>query len=276
LALVTMLAGAQVAARPGDLQVVGACPAEALVRQLLAPLLPPAPGQRPDAPISIQDLGPHYRIALPSGATTFDDPGRDCAARARQTAALVADELRVHERVLGPPQWTIEKGVVFDFSSSAGGALWAPGAEFRGAYGPGRWSLVGAAGARGPVTLTFPNDWQADLLRFPLDVGARMTMYRWRLRPWVVVGGSLTVTGILGRDVVESDRVWRLDPGALLMAGATLRVRKRIGVAAAINLRWQPRPYELHVVPVGKVGETPVWWLGVSLNYTIDGEPSSP
>jgi hypothetical protein len=30
------------------------------------------------------------------------------------------------------------------------------------------------------------------------------------------------------------------------------------------------------VAPVGTVGETPTWWIGVSLNYTIDARPSSP
>jgi hypothetical protein len=84
------------------------------------------------------------------------------------------------------------------------------------------------------------------------------------------------VTGILGQNLVETDRVWRIDPGLLLLAGATLPVWKRIGGAAALNVRWQPRPYQLDVTPAGRVGETPVWWLGLSLNYTLDGEASSP
>ncbi len=199
-----------------DLKFVGACPAEAVVRQLLVPLLPP--GQGSGAAVSIQDLGAHYRIALPDSAMTFDDPGRDCAARARQAAVVVADERRVHPHVLGPPKWTIEKGVVFDFASSASGAVWAPGAEFRGAYGPGRWSLFGSAGARGPVALSLQNNWQAELLRFPLDVGGR--------NHHIPVGAAAALGG--RRSVADGHRdpgpgrgrvgirVWRLDPGALL------------------------------------------------------------
>jgi len=209
-------------------------------------------------------------------ATTLDDPARDCAARVRQAAVMVASDLPLHPPVLGPPEWTIEKGFVFDVASTAAGAVWAPGAEIRGAYGPGRWSLVGAAGARGPVTLAFEHGWQAELLRFPLDAGARVTMYRWRLRPWAVFGPSVTVTGILGQNLVETDRQWRLDLGGLAMVGATLPVWGRIGGAAAIAVRWQPRPYQLQVTPFGTVGETPVWWVGISLNYTIDGKASSP
>jgi len=224
----------------------------------------------------IEDRGSSYRIVVRGTATTLEDPARDCAERAREAAVIAANDLRSHPQLLGPPVWTIEKGVVFDVAPGATGTPWAPGAEFRGALGSGRWSLVGAAGARGPATLTFEGGWKAELLRFPLDVGARVTWYLGRFRPWLVVGGSATPTAILGQDLVETDRKWRLDLGALLMAGATLRLLGRVGVAAAINVRWQPRPYHLQVVPDGTVGETPAWWLGLSLNYTLDGKASSP
>jgi hypothetical protein len=228
------------------------------------------------AAVSVEDRGRHYRVAVGEEVTTLDDPARDCPARTREAAVFVASALREHPEVFGPPRWTIEKGFVFDVASQAGQAIWAPGAEIRDAYGRGQWSLVGAAGARGPVTLSFGGGSKAELLRFPFDAGARLTAYRWRLRPWVVVGASLTLTGILGENLVETDRQWRVDPGAVALAGATLPVRGRIGVAAAINVRWQPRPYHLHVTPVGTVGDTPTWWLGISLNYTLDAKPSSP
>ncbi len=256
------------------LQVIGACPDSAEVTRLLAEILPRqrARGQV----VSIQDRGPHFRVAVGDRATTLDDPARDCAARARAAAVVVASELPSHALVVGPPLWTIEKGVVFDVAPGTQGPAWAPGAEFRGALGSGTWSLVGAAGARGPATLSFPGGWKAELLRFPLDAGVRATLYWGRFRPWLVLGGSLTPTAILGQEVVQSDRRWRLDLGALVIAGATLRVAGRIGLAAAINVRWQPRPYELQVAPHGTVGETPTWWLGLSLNYTLDGQASRP
>jgi hypothetical protein len=146
----------------------------------------------------------------------------------------------------------------------------------RGAFGSGSWSLVGAAGARGPVTIELDRGWKAEMLRFPLDGGVRLTSYRWRLRPWLVLGGSMTIVRILGHDLVETQPEWRVGLGPIVMAGATLPVKGRIGVAAALALRWEPRPYRLQVVPEGTVGETPTWWLGLSLNYTIDGKGSSP
>jgi hypothetical protein len=97
--------------------------------------------------------------------------------------------------VLGPPKWTVEKGIVFDAAFPRGGVVWSPGAEFRGVLGSNRWSLVGAAGARGPVTLSLDHGVKAEVLRFPVDAGARLTGYRWRLRPWLVVGGTATLTG---------------------------------------------------------------------------------
>src|SRR6185437_11581139 len=134
------------------LEIAGACPDEAEVRRLLAQVL--SPDEARAAPIAVQDLGPHYRIVVRETATTLDDPARNCAARAQQAAVIVANDLRSHPQVFGPPTWTIEKGVVFDVAPGQAGTAWAPGAEFRGALGSGRWSLVGAAGARGPATLT--------------------------------------------------------------------------------------------------------------------------
>jgi hypothetical protein len=267
-------AGAQAGepTRPEALDVVGACPDGAAVRRLLDRLVTADEWRNT---VAIQDRGPQYRIAVGDTATTLEDPARDCAARARQAAAVAASGLRSHRQVFGPPMWTVEKGLVFEVASSGGSAVWAPGAELRGAYGSGRWSLVGAAGARGPVTLTFSNVWKAELLRLPLDLGVRLTMRRGRLRPWLVLGPSLTVTSFLGQELLEADRKWRADPGALAMFGATLPVKGRIGVAAALTARWQPRQYHLRVAPEGTVGETPSWWFGLSLNYTIDGKPTS-
>jgi hypothetical protein len=256
------------------LDVVGACPDGAAVRRLLDPLVTAEEARA--TTISIQDRGPQYRIVVGGKATTLDDPARDCAARARQAAVVVASGLRSHAQVFGPPMWTIEKGLVFEVAPSGGSAVWVPGAELRGAYGSGRWSLVGAGGARGPVTLTFAGVWKAELLRFPLDVAVRLTTRWWRMRPWFMLGPSLTVTSFLGEELLETDRKWRGDPGALAMVGATLPISRRFGVAAALSARWQPRRYHLQVVPVGTVGETPAWWFGLSLNYTLDGKPTSP
>jgi hypothetical protein len=117
---------------------------------------------------------------------------------------------------------------------------------------------------------------KADVLRFPVDAGARLTAYRWRLRPWVVVGGTATLTGILGEELVDTERQWRIDLGALAMVGATLPMFGRLGGAAALSVRWQPRTYQLRAAPFGTVGEMPAWWFCLSLNYTLDGEASVP
>jgi len=256
------------------LDVVGACPDAGEVRRLLSGLV--SPDEARAAPVNIQDRGPRFRIAVRETATTLDDPARDCAARARLAAAVAVEALQARRIVLGPPEFTIEKGLIFEVASSDGGLVWAPGAEFRGAYGSKRWALFGSAGARGPVTLTLDQGWRAELLRFPLDAGARITGYFGRFRPWFTFGGSLTVNGIIGQELVQTERDWRLDLGALAMGGATLRVTDRLGLSAALVVRWYPRRYQLQVVPVGTVGETPAWWFGLALDYTLDGKGSSP
>ena len=269
---------AQGEAPPGGggltLDVVGACPDAGEVRRLLTGLVSPAEARA--ASVSIQDRGPNFRIAVGESAVMLADPARDCAARARLAAAVAATDLQDRRRVYGPPVWTVEKGFVLEAAEPRGQAVWAPGAEIRGAWGSKPWSLFGAAGVRGPVTLQLDHGIKAEVIRAPLDAGARLTSFRWRFRPWAAVGGSLTLSGILGEELVQTDREWRLDIGPMAMAGATLRVTKHLGVAAALSVRWQPRPYRLQAVPFGTVGETPSWWFALSLNYTIDGPGSTP
>jgi hypothetical protein len=277
--LATAARGARASDAPADrgtpaVNVVGACPDAAAVRVLLSELL--SADEARTAAIAIQDRGPRYRVEVREAARMVDDPARDCAARARQAAVFAANQLQTPKLVHGPPEWTVEKGIVFDAAFPAGGAVWSPGAEIRGAVGSNAWSLVGAAGARGPVTLALDHGVKAELRRFPVDVGARLTSYRWRLRPWLVLGGTATLTGILGQELVETEREWRIDLGALAMIGATLPMFGRLGGAAALSVRWQPRVYELRVAPLGTVGETPAWWFCLSLNYTLDGKRSVP
>ena len=80
----------------------------------------------------------------------------------------------------------------------------------------------------------------------------------------------------LGHNLVETNPEWRVGLGALAMAGATLRVAGRFGVATALAVRWEPRRFDLQVDPLGTIGQTPAWWLTLSLNYTIDGKGSTP
>jgi len=276
VALGTLLVRAhRTAAAEATVNVVGACPDAGAVRHLLAEVL--SAGEASGAPLSIEDRGARFRIQVRKTEMMIDDPGRDCAARARQAAVVAANELQQRQPVFGPPTWVVEKGFVFDVASTSTGAVWAPGAEIRGIWGSKTSALFAAAGARGPVTLPLANGWRVEELRFPLDAGARFTSYRWRrLHPWFMVGPSLTITGLIGQELVQTDRKWRLDWGAIAMAGATLQFFKRIGGLAALSVRWQPRPYQLQVTPFGRAGETPTWWIGISLNYTLDGKASVP
>jgi len=256
------------------IDVVGTCPDAAAVRRALAELVPrDAAGT---APVGVEDRGENVRIAVREAARTISDPARDCAARARMAAAVAATELLAPRTVLAPPKWAVEKGVIFDVTSTSSGAVWSPGAEIRGVYGNQLWSYFAAGGARGPADLMLEHGWQAELLRFPLDVGMRLTLRRTkRFRPWLTLAGTLTLNGIRGAELVQTDRVWRLDVGAMVMLGGTLMITERLGLSAAITFRMQPR-YELEVIPAGKVGETPLWWFGIAGDYILDAQRKSP
>jgi hypothetical protein len=81
--------------RPPIVVVFGSCPDGAPVRPLLSELVSADEVQSPST-ISVQDLGPHYRIIVGTTTTTLDDPARDCAARARQATIVIASDLRAH------------------------------------------------------------------------------------------------------------------------------------------------------------------------------------
>src|SRR5436190_12014487 len=100
-----LVAGGRVIAAPGadadadvaiggmlTMEVVGACPDVDTVRRLLAGLV--SAEQARAAPVSVQDRGPSFRVAVRDEATMLADPARDCAARARQAAAVAAVALQ--------------------------------------------------------------------------------------------------------------------------------------------------------------------------------------
>src|SRR4029450_5291832 len=98
------------------------------------PRLPPdllTPDEARAAPITVQDRGDRFRIAVRSAATMLEDPARDCAARARQAAVVAATTLQAQRIALGPPDGTIERGLVIELPGAAGEPLWSVGAEFR-------------------------------------------------------------------------------------------------------------------------------------------------
>jgi hypothetical protein len=169
LALATLLLHAsRTAAVEATIDVVGACPDADAVRHLLAALL--SADEASAAPLSIQDRGARFRIRVRKTEMMIEDPGRDCAARARQAAVVATNELQQRHAVFGPPTWVVEKGFVFDAASTSTGIVWAPGAEIRGIWGSQTLAMYAAAGARGPVTLPLANGWRGATMNVWLTI----------------------------------------------------------------------------------------------------------
>ena len=223
-------------AAPGSaptIDVIGACPDDAAVRRVLTELVPPDAANA--APVRVEDHGAHVRVAVREAATTLDDPARDCAARARMAAAFAATELLAQRIVLRTAGVDDGEGHHLRGRAVAGGRGVGARRRVSGRVRPRRWSLFGSAGARGPATLMLDHGWEAELLRFPLDGGARITARWGRFRAWLNLAASLTITGIMGSELVQTEREWRADLGALVMGGATLRVTDRLGLSAALD-----------------------------------------
>ena len=149
IAIAALLTPAAAAAQAGvpapAVEAVGACPEASAVRGLLGPLV--SASEAGAATVIVQDRGLHFRVMVGASVTMLDDPGRNCAARARAAAVVAANALQVNKVVLGPPTWTVEKGLVIEAAFDHGEPLWSYGAEIRGAFGSKPWSVVGAASA---------------------------------------------------------------------------------------------------------------------------------
>ena len=126
--------------------------------------------------LSIQDRGPHFRVAVGDRATTLDDPARDCAARAREAAVVVGERASVAPTGRRPAAVDDREGGGVRRRArepTVPPGRRAPSFAARWAAALGRWSAPRARAV--PATLSFPGGWKAELLRFPLDAGARAT-----------------------------------------------------------------------------------------------------
>ena len=101
----------------------------------------------------------------------------------------------------------MEKGVVFEVAPTPAGRGVGARRRVSGRVrqpGDGRCSARPARA--GPATLMLDHGWEAELLRFPLDVGARITSSAGgAFGRGSTVAASLTITGIMGSELVQTE-----------------------------------------------------------------------
>ncbi len=141
--------------------------------------------------------------------------------------------------------------------------------------GPGVGPFVAVRGIRGPWAAYYAaafvpaqeldlDEGRAHMTRIPMDVGVGYVMEQggWTLEP--ALGIALDPFFLEGDDLSGASRELRLDVGPRATLQASLGSHWVRGLAS-LRAAWFPRTYELIVNPAGTVGNTPGFWLEMTL-----------
>ncbi|HMI87241.1 MAG TPA: hypothetical protein VK550_24285 [Polyangiaceae bacterium] len=293
------LAATAGAAPPPFVRMVGeeaACPTPAQVVTVLRRLLPKtkvtaetgtvAPG---DA--AITDEGSQYRVTIAGQERSFVDGARQCAERAKHAAvfvALVLDPPTVPEppetsptppssappaplpaeRPAAPsperltfPPIDVSLEAVFQVAPTAGERRTAVAAGLMG-WARAKRGFHLALGA-GVLRGSFHFDGAAaDAWWIPLHVAAGVSFQADRWEGGGELGPNVTVLSVLGRDLEQAETQVRLEWGARAAAFSRFWFSKNFALYVSAETLVRPSSYALLIDPQGRVGLTPVLWLG--------------
>ncbi len=286
-------------ATPGNLRISGSssgCPTPRQLAAELRSLFPTLAFEltAADSPggVRITDEGSDFVVTVDDQSRKFDDPQRECAERARLAAVFVAlalDPLHVPEaervRESTPPSTSPARRTRLRqarFDLELGPLLWvAPFAESdnvpragglgaRFGFGATLGFSLGLAGFL-PASLQYESA-DARAIWVPVDIALRA---RTRLSSWELggeIGPLAALLSLRGEAVADARSAARVELGARL--GASLRYFAAPNNAVFLGVQWVvfPRPYELELEGVGRVGRTPSQWFGLAIGTVIDWE----
>jgi hypothetical protein len=282
----------------------GQCPSRPAVMAALVPAMGRELPEMPGAEVPrVLDLGDRFLITAFGQTRQYLDSARDCAERARVAAVFIAlalnppalpplpaappAQLRAVENAPPAPdpsrpppgavapstRWaSVAVGARVDGAigapSQAGGL--ATGAELRGVIG---WRFVGLAATAGILA---PTEGKVASLtvheqRFPLSLalGARRALTR-GFEVAGALGVSLVPLTLRGDGLMTSRPATRVDIGARLAFELRLPpLAWRAAPFVGVHAEYFPRPYVLDVSPLGEIGSTNRFWLGLSLGVAV-------
>jgi hypothetical protein len=281
-----------------------ACPDRAAVLNALRALS--AHGAHDVAPderleLSTADSGDSYSVSVNGRTRSYTDPSRDCAERSQVAAVFAALVLSSPNEVdsdtepspppAPPPQpvplpltrpslpavppeparpsgrlW-FDVGGAFALAPGVAGPPIEPGVELGFAYVHARLGV--AIGLRLPaVSAHLPlGDTNAQLLRYPLDLGARWVLRAPPFRGSLDAGAVVSLLRV--RQAGDSGQASqsRVEAG-LRVASRWQLTEGRLSPYLDIFSEVIPTRYELALEPTGPLSKTPGLWLGAALGIS--------
>jgi hypothetical protein len=281
-----------------------ACPDRAAVLNALRALSARgADGAAPDEQLELStaDSGDSYSVSVNGRTRSYTDSSRDCAERAQVAAVFAALVLSSPNAVdsdnepappaAGPPTpapvplakpavpavppepaprsgrlW-FDVGGAFALAPGVAGPPIEPGVELGFAYVPARFGV--AIGLRLPaVSAQLPlGDTNAQLLRYPVDLGARWVLRAPPFRGTLDAGAVVSLLRVRQAADSGQNSQGRVEAG--------LRVASRWQLAEGMLSPYLdifseviPTRYELALEPTGPLSKTPGLWLGAVLGIS--------
>ena len=280
-----LLLGLLAAAVP-SVAVTGDCPGAEAVTAALRSALGSDAKVGVSEPPRVSDQGDRFSVAAAGQVQQYADPGRDCEERARAAAVFIALALNpplappgpaptVRDAPAPPPppasaRW-LDLAVAARADGGPGQAVGpAIGAEIHAAAG-WRWLGVPAtAGILAPSEGTYSSI-TVRQQRFPLSLAltARRDVSQ-RLAIAGAAGAALVPLTVRATAIDGGPSSTRLDAGIRLAFELRFRATPRLAPFVDLHAEFFPRAYELQVDPLGTIGSTGRFWLGVSAGVAFE------
>jgi len=285
-----LLLGLLAAAAP-PVAVTGDCPgAEAVTAALRSALGSDAAVGVSESP-RVSDLGDRFSVAAAGQVQQYADPARDCDERARAAAVFIALALNpplappgpapappdATLRAVAPPppppvsaRW-LDLAVAARADGGPGQAVGpAIGAEIHAAAGWRWFGVAATAGVLAPSDGTYASV-TVHQQRFPLSLAltARRNLSE-RLALAGAVGAALVPLTLRATALEGGPSQTRLDAGIRFAVELRFRATQRLVPFVDLHAELFPRAYELQVDPLGIIGSTGRFWIGVSAGVAFE------
>jgi len=263
----------------GEAQAQDECPRLADVVAGLGQVLTSEQAEDAADEIAIRDQGASWSIEVRGHASTYSDPARNCAERARVATVFAALALEPADAAPAPPPPAQTEQHPARFSLEAGPLLtFATWAQARNApAGVGGQARLGRSGERLGLSLGLQaaafsrldlEGYGASITRAACDLSGRILFSPGPLIVAGDLGPGLALLRVRGSGLAESPAASRLDVGVRAAILARLRSRLAPFVAAQIELGFRRFPMTVH--PSGEIGSAPRLWLGLVAGGAFD------